>query len=463
MTKHRAPEHPLKRFLFLAYYFPPVFSSGVYRSLKFVKYLPQFGWQPYVISTTEATDIRMFDPSLLAEVPAETPIWRLPTPEPRPYSRLAAWIRGQKSMPEGTNGETITSPAATQSAAAPPWLKKLLKAACWPLTLIENPPVDKQLYWSLRAIPLAQRLVRQHDLQVIYTSAAPWSVLLVGLLLKRRTGRPWVLDMRDPWTSHEYLYHHYGFRRRIDILLERAALRAADRVLITSPAYADELEQVAAAPMDDKTALITNGFDEEDFTDPPTRPATGARRTLAYAGALILDRLDPLGNALCRLLTSPEVLGQLRFVFYGWQEPRIDARIRELGIADYMLLLPAVEHRQAVALMQQSDALLLLLGTQPHWRRFYTGKIFEYLRAGKPVLGIGPRGVAAELIERAGVGCFVEGDDTPRLATVLRQIAMDYPGFLSQYYHPKQEVIAQYERRVLTSRLAEILDTVSSK
>jgi glycosyltransferase involved in cell wall biosynthesis len=457
----------VRRVLFIAYYFPPINRSGVYRSAKFVKYLPLNGWQPYVISTSDPADTQEFDPGMLADIPSETSVWRVPTPQPHPYSALARRLRPSATQRAGS-GAAVTGQAG--AGEAQPMrnlaLRSLLRKLAWPLWLIEQPPVDAQLYWAGRIIPLAWQIIRQQQVEVIYTSSAPFSALMSGLVLKRLTGRPWVMDMRDPWVSNEYMYRKTGLRRRMDVGLERAALKAADKVVIVSSAFADELLDLSAGRAADKLVVITNGFDEEDFVAPPAGdPLLPERRLIIHMGTLVWDRFKVLLPALERLEsdTFGGVLDRFQVVCYGWSEPCIPIEARLVSSSASLSIRPMVGHQRAVSLMQRADVLLLLLGSEQYWSRFHTGKIFEYLRAGRPVLGVGPLGAASRLIERCGVGCFVAAEDTERLAAVLRQIALDYPGFCAQYYHPRAETIAQYDRRVLAEHLATAFNSVAAK
>jgi len=448
----------MRKVLFIAYYFPPITGSGVFRSLKFAKYLPEFGWQPYVITATEDIQLHQFDPTLLEELPDEVQVWRVPAPHPQPYTALGQLLRRKPSvqspptqLSEETESSTVTS--------RPPLLKPLFRTLTWPLRLIENPPVDVQLYWALRIIPLAWRLIKQHQIDVIYTSSAPWAVLLTGLALKWLTGRPWIMDMRDPWVSDEYVCRDKGLRRKLDIRIERLALRAADRVVISSIGFVDELQTLAGPTVAAKVMEITNGYDEADFviqTDEQITPV-GERRWV-HLGTTIWDGFVPLGDAIARLGPDSQALQEITFVFHGWCDPRVlEATAPN---KEQFVFGPVIPHPQALALMQEAELLILLLGAQKHWSRFYTGKIFEYLRAGKPILGIGPRGVAAELIERCGVGCFVAAHETEKLIAVLRRIAGDYPAFLAEYYHPDWDMIAQYERQALTGKLAAVFNAM---
>jgi glycosyltransferase involved in cell wall biosynthesis len=116
-----------------------------------------------------------------------------------------------------------------------------------------------------------------------------------------------------------------------------------------------------------------------------------------------------------------------------------------------------VSHSEAIGLMRRSHVLLLLAPFD-----YYPGKLFEYMAANRPVLMIGPDNIAADLVRRCGIGCAVEPDDIERLAQVLRQIALDYEGFVAEYYHPNWEEINRYDRKAQTQRLAALLDSLTT-
>jgi glycosyltransferase involved in cell wall biosynthesis len=454
----------MQKVLFLTYYFPPIAGSGVFRSAKFAKYLPKFGWQPIVISATEDIQLQQVDPTLLEELPEEVQVRRVGAPHPQPYTALRQWLRRNTGSVEVASSTPASVKGIESSSnGKQSVLKTVFKGLTWPLRLLENPPVDIQLYWSLRIIPLAWRLIRQQEIDVIYTSSAPWSVLLTGLVLKRLTGCPWVLDMRDPWVSNEYVCRDKGLRRRLDVTLEQQALNTADHVVITSAGFMDEIETLAGPAVRSKVIEITNGYDEMDFSiQTDDQSVYDSSQNWVHVGTTIWDRFAPLVDAIARLEKEPSVLQDITFTFHGWCDPRVPEAAKLLNTGSFVFK-SAVPHSHAISLMQQSEVLILLLGAQRHWARIYPGKLFEYLRAGKPVLGVGPRGVAAELIERCGVGCFIPADETEKLAAMLRKIACDYPGFLSEYYHPDPDAIAQYERQALTNKLASVFNTLCTE
>lgn len=458
----------MRKVLLIAYYFPPIGGSGVQRPAKFVKYLPEFGWQPYVISTDRpyGDGAEGRDETLLADLPTDLRVWRVPTPQPQPVYRLAQWLGWRSVAVEAyRRGETPppapTSPAENRPPGRWAQLRHTLLA---PLYLIHNPPVDPALYWALGIVPLAQRMIREEQIDVVLTTVPPWSALLTGALLRRLTGRPWVADFRDPWTDNEFTYAPTPLRRRVDEFLERRLLDRTDAVISVTPPWLEGLR--AKTRRADKPFVLTpNGWDRDDFPEltparaalPPPAPADG-RIVLLHPGSAYQGETLPLLAALDRLAAAGVELERLRFHFVGFTHPEDWAAIAASPHSRlFRLDLARVPHDQALRMMREAHVLLLLLRKGPGAS---SGKVFEYMVVGRPVLSIGA-GVGSRLVEEAGVGIGVAPEDVQTLADALRQIVSDYAGFVAQHYQPVWDVIAGYERRALTGKLTDVLSQVS--
>lgn len=461
----------MRKVLLIAYYFPPIGGSGVQRPTKFVKYLPEFGWQPYVISTDRpyGDGAEGRDETLLADIPPGVSVWRVPTPQPQPVHRLAQWVGWRPRQAAATAaiiGAPAESPARTVEAL--PLSTRLRRALLAPLYLVQDPPVDPALYWALRIVPLAREIIRRERIDVVLTTVPPWSALIAGALLRRLTGRPWVADFRDPWTDNEFTYAPTPRRRRFDELLERRLLDAADAVISVTPPCLEGLRRKTRR--DDKPfVLIPNGWDRDDFPDlaavraglPPPAPADG-RIVLLHPGSAYQGEPLPLLAALDRLATEGVALDRLCFHFIGYVHPADRQAIAGSPHARLFRLDPQrVPHDEALRLMREAHVLLLLLrrGSSAS-----SGKIFEYMVSGRPVLASGaPEGVAGQMVRACGIGRVVAPEDVGEMARVLRQIATDYRRFAAQVYRPNWGEIEKYERRSLAGDLAGTLSGVCGK
>ncbi|HHY55691.1 MAG TPA: glycosyltransferase family 4 protein [Chloroflexi bacterium] len=464
----------MKRVLIIAYYFPPIGGSGVQRPTKFVKYLPEFGWQPYVISTDRpyGDGAEGYDETLLADIPASVRVWRVPTPQPRPVYRLAQWLGWRSAAVEAyRRGVTPPPVAVAPTKQRPPNLvARLRHAMLAPLYLIHNPPVDPALYWALRIVPLARRIIEQEQIDVVFTTVPPWSALITGAQLRHLTGRPWVADFRDPWTDNAFVYFPTTPRRWLDKHLERSLLRQTDAVIAETPPNLAALVQ-KTRPNQRLFATIPNGWDREDFPDlasvraglPPSASADG-RIVLLHPGSAYQGEPLPLLWGVERLAATGEVdLDRLRFHFVGAVHP-MDRQTIERSPQGFRFHFDTqrISHDQALRLMREAHVLLLLLRRKGP--RVASGKLFEYLVAGRPVLASGAvNGVAGQIVRRCGVGCVVEPDDIDGMAQMLRSVITDYAHLAAKVYQPDWNEIERYERRLLTSRLAATFDQLLTR
>ncbi len=460
----------MRKVLFIAYYFPPIGGSGVFRSVKFVKYLPEFGWQSYVISTDRpyGDGAEGRDETLLTDIPLDVHVWRVPTPQPQPVYRLARLV-GWQPRQDVTTAGTVVAPAdnAGATAAPLPLATRLRRALLTPLYLVQNPPVDLALYWALRIVPLAREIIRREQIDVVLTTVPPWSALIAGALLRRLTGRPWVADFRDPWTDNEFTYAPTPRRRRFDEFLERRLLDRADAVISVTPPCLEGLRRKARRA-DKPFVLIPNGWDRDDFPDlaavrkglPPPVSADG-RIVLLHPGSAYQGEPLPLLAALDRLAAEGMALDHLCFHFIGYVHPADRQAILASPHAHLFRLDPQrVPHDEALRLMREAHVLLLLRkgpGAS-------SGKIFEYMAASRPVLGSGaPEGMAGQMVRACGIGRVVAPEDVGEMARVLRQIITDYDRFAAEVYRPNWVEIEKYERRSLAGDLATTLDRICNR
>lgn len=461
----------IRKVLLIAYYFPPIGGSGTQRPAKFVKYLPEFGWRPYVISTDRpyGDGAEGRDETLLANIPAGVSVWRVPTPQPQPVQRLARWVGWQPRQATAT-AATIGAPTGSSgpTAAVLPLSTRLRRALLAPLYLVQDPLVDPALYWALRIVPLAREIIRREQIDVVLTTVPPWSALIAGALLRRLTSRPWVADFRDPWTDNEFTYAPTPRRRRFDEFLERRLLDAADAVISVTPPWLEGLRRKTRRA-DKPFVLIPNGWDRDDFPDltavraglPPPASADD-RIVLLHPGSAYRGEPLPLLAALDRLAAEGVALDRLCFHFIGYVHPEDRQAIAASPYAHLFRLDPQrVPHDEALRLMREAHVLLLLLRKGPGAS---SGKIFEYMVAGRPVLASGaPDGVAGQMVRACGIGRVVAPEDVGEMAYVLRQIITDYDRFAAEVYRPNWVEIAKYERRSLAGDLARTLNGVCER
>ena len=416
----------MKRLLIITYYWPPTGGSGVQRWVKFSKYLPESGWQP-VVYTPENPEQLARDESLLADVPACAEIIKTHILEPYAiYRRL-------------TGGKGEVNPVNAQKKNWKQRLSLWIRGNCF--------VPDPRISWVRPSVRFLKKYLAEHPVDAVVTTGPPHSVHLIGLGLKRALGLHWIADFRDPWTEMFY-YKHLGLGPAADRRhhrLEQSVLDEADTVVSVSPPVAADFQAKTKTPV----VLITNGFDEDDFgegVDGGDLPQGKYR--LVHTGLFAADG-NPLNlwDALARRCgADPAFRARLEIRLAG----KVDAAIKEAicarGLGPNLVDLGYLPHDETVREQRSADILLLPLRREPEYAKVLPGKIFEYLAARRPVLGIGqPDSAAATVLRDAGAGDMFGWEEQDALLAFL-----DAP-------HPQATDIGKYARRALTAQLTQIL------
>lgn len=436
-----------KRVLFVAYAFPPVGGVGVQRVTKFVKYLPEFGWQSSVLTVSNPS-VPVYDTSMSADVPEETIICRARTMEP------GYGFKGAVSASESHGGSRKGIFRRAFSAAARNVGNLLLQP-------------DPQILWYPNAVRDGLRLLRETPHDAIVATAPPFSSLLVGAALARRTGLPLVLDYRDEWgISNSYWENkrEWAISRVVQGRMQKSAVRAASALLATSRGSAEAIGQLANE-MEHRIPVshIYNGYDPDDFAGVPV-PRERDRFRMVYVGTLWnLNSAEPLVKAVCELARqSPELVGKLELVFAGRRTDAQEKLLDQLNdLPCRVVRLPHVEHTEAISLMRTADALCLLCSDLPEAGRVINAKAFEYMAARRPILAIFRQGETWELVsENSSAICHEPGDTAGATATLAT--------FIRQFLHgdaPQTEErdVSRFDRRQLAGELADLLDNLTNE
>jgi glycosyltransferase involved in cell wall biosynthesis len=434
-----------RRVLVLTYYFPPSGGPGVQRILKSVKYLPAFGWSADVLTVREGA-YPARDPSLYRDVPASVDVHRTASLDPH---RLYARFTGQSD-----DDGVVQGSVEGRKADWKEWLARWVRANLF--------LPDARVGWVPIAVLRGVRLLSGGAFDAVLTTGPPHSVHLAGGLLQALTGTPWVADFRDPWTDITYYDElpHTRFAQRLDAGLERLVLRRAQAVTTVSPSWRDLLAE-KRGPKRRDPVVVQNGFDEEDVSSMTATPSSEAFEII-HVGSLYATRNpDALWKAL-RRLREKAVVPELRVRLVGSVDPNVFDALTTHRLADRTEHVSYVPHPKAMEHMRAAGLLLLSIEDFPQNRGMITGKIYEYLATGRPVLGIGPPdGDAAALLQKTEGGRLFGRDAVAEIA-----------GFVRDHYSawengsPRQgadpERLRPYRRRTQTERMAKVLDRVSA-
>lgn len=465
----------MKRVLMVAYLFPPVGGLGVagsQRVLKFAKYLPDVGWQPIVLSIQERYYESYFatDPSLLTKIPSGIAIIR--TKVIRWLTRLLEMKgRLQQSGRAAEGPPPLPTPSGESGSAAPaslvvPPQKGLYQSLKDTITdLFEIP--DEEMGWILPGVAGGLSALRPHGYDAIFATGRPWTALVIGLILKRVTGKPLAVDFRDPWMTNPFRIQYSPLRNRLERWLERQVVRGADVVIANTEELRLEFVQRFPKEPAGKFMALLNGFDPEDFgSHPESKSPHPAQFTIAHTGFLYGKR-DPKNflEAVRVCLEQSRIdRKKIRVVFVGAAELSYDlpAYLAAAGLSDVVRTSGHVPYQDSLACLRAADVLLLL---QPGTTTQVPSKLFDYIGIGKPILGISPLdGATSRLMMNNRLGLVADPDDIVGIVDTLTSLYKAWDsGSLAAMTDGEgfKRFDVRYVTRTLAERLADIVGAQS--
>jgi glycosyltransferase involved in cell wall biosynthesis len=433
-----------KKVLIIAYYFPPLGMGGVQRASKFAKYLPSFGWKPFVL-TVKDVEYLAKDPSLLEELPPQVEIVRTGSFDPLRISFiLKSFLKTRKQKDKLVKGKRVER-------------SKLSSWFFFP---------DNKIGWIPFALFAGLKLVREEKIDLIFTTSPPPSLHLVGYFLKLLTGKPWVADFRDPWIGFHYEdyptpFHLWLKNRLIGLITQNAEAIISINEKITQRLF-------SLYPFIKNIKTIPNGYDESDFNflqsvKSNLRMKNSHLFTIAYLGTFSPDHNpEPFLSGLRSLLDEKRISQEkIKFLHIGLcMGIDFDLIIKKYDLSSVVERRGYFSHKEALAHLQEASLLLLTTSQTPEAEMISTSKLFEYMPLKKPILAIvPPKGAAAQVISSLNLGKVVSPIYTAGITQELLSFFSDWEkGGLS--LHVDEEKIKIYSRKILTSRLDSLFDEV---
>jgi hypothetical protein len=448
-----------KKVLILTYYWPPCGGAGVQRWLKFTKYMREFGYEP-LIYTAENPECPSFDESLVKDVPynltvLKTRVWE-------PY-RLYKWFtfkqKGHRIHTGFLNKDKKKGPGERISV----WIR-----GNWFIP-------DARKCWIKPSIRFLTRYLRDHPVSIMVSTGPPHSLHLIACGVAEVMNLPWVADFRDPWTKIDFYQDLMPGPRadRKQHLLEKKVLLSANAVTVISKYMKDQFEEIGCKNI----RVIPNGFDPDDFYEPDDiAPRSKAVKTAGERSGKQLDRefsLTHIGTVvhsrnpvtlwkvLSELVTEHKDLADdLMIRMVGAIDYSVSRSLDEANLGSWVRRIDYLPHHEAVGLLKRSQVLLLLINNTSDAKGILTGKIFEYLWSGRPILAIGPTdGEAAHILKETGTGQMVEFNDP----VTLKKIIMDhYHKYKLGELNIHVNNLDKYSRKSLTGRMTELFTELLS-
>lgn len=430
-----------KKVLIITYYWPPSGGSGVQRWLKFVKYLPGFGWEPHVF-TPENPSFALRDESLLADVPEEAEVIRFPIWEPYDlFFKFLSFSRKQGS-------------AKASDFVAAKNKSLLQRVAGWVRGNFFIP--DPRMFWVRPSVRFLSEYIEENKIKTIITTGPPHSIHLIGLGIKKKyPSIKWLADFRDPWSEWGLLdsLQVSALARARHRKLEQSVLKTADEILTITPFFVRRFETLSHR----KVNLLTNGFDEDDFAGLEYRRAN--KFTIRHVG-IVNEKCNPVPflTALQELTMEDSTFASaVQLEFIGEVHKQVKDFVSQSAVLTKIIQFRAsVPHKQLLKEYETSSVLLLILTGYKDAEGYLPGKLFEYIATGLPVMGIGPvNGDAAVLMRESGAGEMINSSDKDRMKEKLSILFGRWNSGDNVLNNSTTSKI--WSRRSITEKLTELL------
>ncbi|MBI1806759.1 MAG: glycosyltransferase [Ignavibacteria bacterium] len=410
--------------LVIAYYFPPMGLSGVQRTLKFVKYLPQFGWQPTILTVTP-TGYFAQDYTLLEEIhPHHIDVERVGSLDPNRLFRK----KGVVKMPSERWRKILTFLSDTFFIP------------------------DNKIGWKRKALKAATELFEKKKFDVVFATAPPFTDFLIGAELAKKFHKPLVLDYRDPWHEYPTKYYPTPFHKWKNYLLEKEVLHTASRIITTNRRVKELLLKRYKFLEYNDITIIPQGFDPQDLADGAMPVRRSRKMRITHAGVFYGGRtpkyfLQALKNIFAE---QPRLKEEIEASFVGNIHDEHLSLIKSMRLEEIVTTTGYLDHARCIQHLRESDVLWFMLNND----RQSPGKVYEYFGLRKPILACIPDGFLRQTIKEAGASVIVDPTDVGGIASGVLHF---YELFKEKKLPaPKEDVVMKYDRIELTNELSKI-------
>jgi glycosyltransferase involved in cell wall biosynthesis len=431
----------LKKVLIITYYWPPAGGAGVQRWLKLCNYLLQNNIQPIVITVDEkVASYPLYDYSLEAELSPDVIVYKTNSFEIlNLYKRLSP----KKQIPyAGFTNENKSG-----------LIQKISKFVRGNFFI-----PDARIGWNKFALKKAKEIILEHNIKTVITTSPPHSSQLIGLELKKLFNINWIADLRDPWTEIFYYkeFSHTNWAKKKDALLEIAVLEKSDAIITVSDFIKQRFVSKTLQNIANKTFVISNGYDQNDFENIPISKNTGFR--MVYTGTLSNDYpISLIIDSLTNLSNNSTFQKMFSLDFFGNANLSIQEKFNAISYLK-IEFHSHVSHSQSISELLNSEVLLLIIPKAKNNKGILTGKLFEYLAAKKNIVAIGPTdGDAAKIIEQCGAGKMFDYSDLNGFLNYVNEIFSQFLEIGKVETNHIDTQIIKYSRAYQAKQLVDII------
>lgn len=412
--------------LVIAYYYPPMGMSGVQRTLKFTKYMKDFGWEPTVL-TSGNVGYFAHDNSLNMEVEKNNiRTVRVDAISPNKLLRK----KGTVKIPREFIRKTFD---------------RLSKTFFIP---------DNKLFWSKKAYVKAVELLESEKFDAIFVSAPPFSTEIIASQLKQKFNIPLFIDYRDLWYANQYAFYPTPYHRLRHKKLEENALRNSDRVIAVNRKVKEKLLLEYPFLSHEDVTIITHGFDSQDFEGVKEEERDKNKLRITYSG-IFYENITPeyLLKAFRKLLKEyPNLAAIIELHFVGHFRKENLKLVKKLKLEEYVFIDGYLEHSEVIRKLVSSDILWFTLRKEK-MENVAPGKLYEYIGARKPIFGSVSKGISRTVLEEYGASFISETDDVEGIKNTLKDIVKLFIN--NELPKPDEEFVQNFDRKYLTELLTK--------
>jgi len=432
-----------KKVLIISYLWPPMEGVGLIRASKFAKYLPEYGWEPIVLTVKTAAET---DPAgrILAD---GVKVFRSDYADVVDNLKKAAGgIRpGKKNGISGGLGQGGD--------------ERKMRGSSLIREMVTIP--DEKIGWYRFALEEGKAIIEKENVDAILSTSPPETTHLIARALKSKYGIPWIADLRDLWAEDHFRQRPF-IKTALLRIMERRVLAAADAVITVSEPWANVLAK-SLGTRGGRVHVIENGFDEEDFEG--LMHGGNKKLTITYMGKLHKDHqpVESFFWSLAHLVETRAIDPQkldVRFYVLGYDKPDITALARHYGLDGTVKEFPKVPYHEALKILRSSDILLFIQWRGRGEEGWYSAKLYDYIGARRPILAFSSKdGIIDRLIKRCSCGIVVDGMEEAEGA--LRTTYNEYISAGHVNYYGDDRQIGRLSRSMRTKDLAAILDQLT--
>jgi len=434
-----------RKILIFAYIFPPIGGAGVQRSLKYVKYLKELGFEPTVVTVGQDFIEEEKDYSLLNEISNDIEIIRIDHTKVNSEQLTKEEVKQNFNLIYGlVNERTIIDDLAVS-------IKEDRVSIAIP---------DDKLFWVNDVLKSIESLVDMKEYKYTYTTSSPYATHIIGYYIKNKYKNiKWVADFRDEWSNNPYIKNRDSLKYKIEYEMEKEILNKADQVIQVTPISTKNCK-TSFGLSENKVVTITNGYDEDDFKNINKNISKNSEKfVVTYSGTVYKNRLpDNLFIALNELIKENIInKDKIEIRFFGKFVDDTKDIINKYNEFNIIKINGYLAHNMCITENSKSNILLLPIGEDESFRTVYTGKVFEYIRLQIPILALAPiDGVVAELLEKTKTGKTFKYSDLKGIKSfILKHYEMWNNN--EKYNEFNTNEIKKYERKELTKKLVDII------